>query len=77
MGRRGDLLGIAELPKSAAKSAIKLSKNAGKAVLNNLASRRRPPRSGGELSRWKAVPYANGTNSPQNLAFAGMDKSAP
>ena len=80
MGRREDLLGIAEkMPKSAAKSAVKLSKAlAGKAVSNKpLPKPRRPPRSGGELSRWKAVPYANGTNSPQNLSFAGMDKSAP
>ena len=83
MGRREDLLGIAEkMPKSAVKSwtsaqIAEIRCEQGAAGQAAGQGRRRPPRSGGELSRWKAVPYANGTNSPQNLSFAGMDKSAP
>ena len=82
MGRREDLLGIAEkMPKSAVKSTSgQIAESpCGQGAAGQAAAqgRRRPPPSGGELSRWKAVPYANGTNSPQNLSFAGMDKSAP
>ena len=68
MERREDLLGIAEkMPKS----AVKLPKT--KAIAARVLTSRCPsgasPRSGGELSRWKAAACASGTKSPQNLVI--------
>ena len=78
MERREHLLGIAEkLPKTAVKMPKVLASKAYCNVPKTAAqARRRPPRSGGELSRWKAA-CANGTNSSRNPSFPGMDKSAP
>ena len=77
MERREDMLGIAEklpkMPKVLASKAV-----SGETLPKTLPRprRRRPPRSGGELSRWKAAPCVNGTNSSRIPSFSGMDKSA-
>ena len=88
MERREDMLGIAEkLPKSAVKMPKVLAskvlpakplsaKALPKTLPRSCPRRRRPPRSGGELSRWKAAPRINGTNSSPISSFSGMDKSA-
>ena len=81
MERREDMLGIAEkLPKSAVKMPKALASKAVSARRSPRFAqgdrRRRPLRSGGELSRWKAAPCANGTNSSRIPSFSGMDKSA-
>ena len=79
MERREDMLGIAEkLPKSAVKMPKVLASKAatGKALPKALSKATASPRSGGELSRWKAAPCVNGTNSSRIPSFSGMDKSA-
>ena len=78
MERREDMLGIAEkLPKSMPKVLASKALPA-KALPKTprCPRRRRPRRSGGELSRWKAAPCVNGTNSSRIPSFSGMDKSA-
>ena len=79
MERREDMLGIAEkLPKSAVKMP-KVACEQGRCRQGGAGScprRRRPLRSGGELSRWKAARCVNGTNSSRIPSFSGMDKSA-
>ena len=83
MERREDMLGIAEkLPKSAVKMpALESKALASKAVAGRVLPKALPeatasPRSGGELSRWKAARCVNGTNSSRIPPFSGMDKSA-
>jgi len=83
MERREEMLGIAEkLPKSAVKMPKSLRarrylpRRCPRLCPRNCPRRRRPRRSGGELSRWKAAPCVNGTNSSRIPSFSGMDKSA-